>query len=247
MKSCFLNSPNVPKSRVTTVVVSSEDKRVAEALELLEVEAVFSDKSANLPEQTCFHPDVQVLHLGGNSFAVDDSCDTLFKKLKAIGANIAYYEKTGQEYPNDCVLNALLVGGTAFCLKQISANWKETHFDRIEFVNQGYSRCAAAVVTEKAIITADLGIAAKARKKGIDCLVIPHGEISLNGYDYGFIGGCCGLVGQGRLAFAGDPISASFGQDIYGFCKKHGVKILPLFNGQLTDIGGILPIKEICD
>ena len=51
-----------------------------------------------------------------------------------------------------------------------------------------------AVVSNKAIITSDKVIAHEAKKVDLDVLLIPPGDIILPGLDYGFIGGCCGLI-----------------------------------------------------
>lgn len=70
-------------------------------------------------------------------------------------------------------------------------------------VNQGYTRCATAVVAKDAIITMDLGIRALAQFLGIDVLLVHEENVFLDGYDYGFLGGCCGLIDKNVVAFTG--------------------------------------------
>lgn len=50
-------------------------------------------------------------------------------------------------------------------------------------VNQGYTRCATAVVAEDAIITMDLGIRALAQFLGIDVLLVHEENVFLDGYE----------------------------------------------------------------
>lgn len=59
---------------------------------------------------------------------------------------------------------------------------------KMRHVNQGYTRCATAVVAEDAIITMDLGIRALAQFLGIDVLLVHEKNVFLDGYDYGFLG-----------------------------------------------------------
>ena len=75
-------------------------------------------------------------------------------------------------------------------------------------------------------------------------LKIQKGFISLPGYDYGFIGGCCGKLSKNILAFTGKIESHPDYNNIKDFCRNYNVNVLSLTNDDLLDIGGILPIAE---
>jgi len=73
-------------------------------------------------------------------------------------------------------------------------------------------------------------------------LLIPSGDISLPGLDYGFIGGTCGLISKNQMAFFGNLENHSYGNDIKNFLLKYDVEPIYLSNGKLIDRGSILTI-----
>ena len=79
----------------------------------------------------------------------------------------------------------------------------------------------------------------------IDVLQISAGDIELDGYAYGFIGGCCGFIDKSTLAFSGNISLHRDFADIRDFAGNYHIKLHSLTNGKLYDIGGILPVKEI--
>ena len=111
--------------------------------------------------------------------------------------------------------------------------------------NQRYAKCCCAVVGENALITSDNGIYKICLANKIDVLKISVGDILLDGYAYGFIGGCCGFISKNTLAFSGNVKLHKNYTDIRDFARNYHVELYSLTNGKLYDIGGILPIKEI--
>ena len=81
---------------------------------------------------------------------------------------------------------------------------------------------------------------------GIDSLLIPpQKNIRLRGYDYGFIGGCTGLISETQMAFAGDFNLLNSSEIIGKFLEKHGVKPVSLDNSCIHDIGSIIPLCSV--
>lgn len=107
-----------------------------------------------------------------------------------------------------------------------------------------YSRCSVCVINENAIITDDISVFTAAQNFLSDVLFISKGSIRLDGYDYGFIGGCCGKIDKNKIAFNGRIDSHKDYKLIIDFITKHGVDCIELNNNVLTDIGGILPLIE---
>jgi hypothetical protein len=105
---------------------------------------------------------------------------------------------------------------------------------------QGYAKCSAVSVGESAIITADKNIVRAAKAAGADALLISAAPeaIRLDGYDYGFIGGASGVLGD-TVYFTGDISSHPDAERIAEFCKAHEKKIISLSNEPLNDVGGI--------
>ena len=69
-------------------------------------------------------------------------------------------------------------------------------------------------------------------------------DIQLDGYDYGFIGGCCGFIDKNTLVFSGNVKLHKNYEDIKAFAGNYKVDVVSLSNEMLYDIGGILPVKE---
>ena len=109
--------------------------------------------------------------------------------------------------------------------------------------NQGYAKCSCAIINENTVITADRSIA-NALDNFADVLLIKPGDIELPGYEYGFIGGCCGRLDKDKLAFYGDPYRHSSGREIVSFIEKHDCEPVSLKNGNLFDFGGFIPLFE---
>ena len=79
-------------------------------------------------------------------------------------------------------------------------------------------------------------------KYNIEVLAIRPGYIALPGYDYGFIGGCSGLLKKNLLVFNGNISLHPDSDSILSFCKNHGTDVYSLSKGVLTDIGTITPL-----
>ena len=156
-------------------------------------------------------------------------------------------EKWSQDYPNDVLFNACIVGNKLICNKKtVSSNILSAaseHGYEIINVNQGYTKCSICPVSENAIITADKCIATTCEENGMDVLLISEGHISLPPYNFGFIGGTSGVCGD-SVYFCGSLASHPDGDKITNFCIKHGKKAVSLSKGVLEDVGSIFFIGE---
>ncbi len=147
----------------------------------------------------------------------------------------------GCSYPDDIAFNAACTGryfihNTAYTAVRLldAAKAKGMH---IIDVKQGYAKCNTAVIDETSVITSDMGIY-RAASPQLDVLLIRPGHIVLRGFEYGFIGGTCGRIGD-EIIFSGD-ISAHPDYDkIQGFIKGRGLNI-KYFDYPLEDIGSII-------
>ena len=131
-----------------------------------------------------------------------------------------------------------MICNTKTVFKQILSTDKE-----IIDTNQGYTKCSIAVVSDNAIITDDVDIYKKCKKK-IDVCFVEKNSVRLNGYNYGFIGGCCGKISKDKLAFFGDVNYHKNSKEIKEFCYKYDVECISLSNLPLYDYGSLIPIIE---
>lgn len=204
----------------------------------------------NLPAPVASHPDMLLFFAPDAIFCTKSYYEIARCELEEIsaayGAPIRLIESEyGSQYPLDVLLNALPLGKNLYC------NTKTVAKELLELglmpshVNQGYTKCSALPLGDRALITADASIASCAKEKGVGVLQIQEGHISLSGYDYGFIGGCASFAPRGGINtvfFCGDLSHHPDYNQIKCFFTKYNYDMICLSNFDLCDIGTIFMI-----
>lgn len=240
----FVKKANLPQNKVCAVILSPLFKSVIADLEELDVDLIFTEKCPYLSEPVAYHADMLVHHLGGEDILLHQS-QGYEPALSALGMNVIYSnEKLNPDYPNDVKFNAARIGDYLICKKDSAEGniLKSVPPRNIIDVPQGYSKCSTLIVDEKSVVTADVHIHERAIKNGIDSLLIPPGNISLPGYDYGFIGGTGAKLSKDNIYFTGNLMSHPSGKEIADFITKRDISIIMGSSEKLIDIGGIIPI-----
>lgn len=106
-------------------------------------------------------------------------------------------------------------------------------------VKQGYSKCNVCIVDEYSIITEDVGIAKACEKAGLNILLISRGHVRLSEFEYGFMGGATGHLGD-RILFNGNLLNHPDCEEIISFIKTRNLDIVYFEEYPLTDIGSII-------
>lgn len=194
------------------------------------------------------HPDMQVFYLGNEKLIVSPNVYDYYAKIFA-KENIEIIKgKTvlTKDYPHNIAYNSALIGKNLFCYKKYTdetiLGFAEQNKINIIDVKQGYSNCSICKVSENEIITNDISIYNSAKANNIDVLLIGDKEIFLDGYNNGFIGGCCGKIDDNTLMFYGDITKHSDYSEIFDFCSLYKVKIKTISKDRLTDYGGFIKI-----
>ena len=171
VKERFVEKPNLPESKVTTAAVSGAYPEILEALKAHGIRCVTTEFDTRLPDPIAYHADMQMFHLDkGRTFVLRGE-EALKKQLTDIGYQVAETAMTPEpKYPKDVLCNMLNLNGTVLAnLGVMDPNIYTCLEDaglKMRHVNQGYTRCATAVVAKDAIITMDLGIRALAQFLG---------------------------------------------------------------------------------
>ena len=216
------------------------------AVSALGAELIILKNNPALEDRVAHHADLSVLFLGDTLFTHENTASDnpdFVKEAKARGYKVEIIpEKLGRNYPDDILLNCLVVGKYIFAkadkISKAVSDYARKNGYSILSVKQGYARCTACPVSDKGVITADASIAKAAKGAGLDVLEIRGGEVTLGGFPYGFIGGACG-VADNKLLFAGDLSAHPDGEKIIEFCKLHGVDAISLSDEPLCDVGSI--------
>ncbi len=185
--------------------------------------------SFHLPEQR--HADMQFLKIDGRLFKLSDCEKTVMRK-----------------YPNNVLLNCLYhnhrLYGNVKAIDPVVIRYCKEQNIPVENVNQGYSRCSVLPVNDNAVITADRSLQKALVKNGAEVLLIQPGDIRLDGYPYGFIGGA-GFTDNNTVFFFGNVRKHPDYEKIKVFCNRYNSKIEILCPSEpLTDIGGAVLINS---
>lgn len=192
------------------------------------------------------HPDMLLNIIYEKNILVHKDMDksfTLF--LSELGYNIHLSDKIlKKEYPEDIILNGLNLKDIFIHRldKTDPALLRLLGGKRLINSKQGYSKCSVAVLSENAFITSDDNMEKILASEGKKVLKLPYGDIILPGYNYGFIGGCCGLIGKNVMAFYGDLGFYKYGETVLDFLKENKIEANFLRKGKLIDRGSILKI-----
>lgn len=194
------------------------------------------------------HVDIQLNVLSKNQKKViinKDMDDSFKKNLNKF--NISYLESSDSlksNYPGNISLNALILDNYFIHnIKYTDKNLLESQKDKILInVKQGYTKCSCLPVSENALITSDEGIYKTLTKYNFDILLIPPGDIILDGLNYGFIGGTGGLISKNKMAFFGSLDFYSYGKEVKSFLNKYNIEPIYLNNSKLYDRGSLFVI-----
>jgi hypothetical protein len=201
-----------------------------------------------LYDAVCGHPDMLLNIIDGKTIMVHKDIDKNFvEKLKNLNFDVVFSSNSLKNtYPEDIILNSISFSDLFIHnLKYTDTNLFNYMKSKICInVKQGYSKCSTAIVSRDSIMTSDKIIAKALLKENIDVLLLPPGDILLPGLNYGFIGGCCGLLNKNSMAFYGDLNYYAFGKEVLNFLKKHNVEPIFLRKGKLIDRGSLFIVEN---
>ena len=157
------------------------------------------------------HADMLICIIENRAFSYIDYIkenNELFDCLKGEGYEIiACAPPSSSDYPNDIGLNIAVIGKKIFCnIKNTAVEVKSYALKmgyRLIDVKQGYAACTTLILNESHAVTGDPSIKKAMEKEGISVLFTEEDNISLPGYDKGFIGGAS-VVLNNTVYFFGD-------------------------------------------
>ena len=193
----------------------------------------------------------RVLHSvpdGGRTYkAVDAHADLYFCRM-GVTEHVCIFQgdsrEIGKKYPDNIKFNAVcldryLIHNLKYTSHSLLNEAKALRLEPVH-VNQGYTKCNCVVVDGHSLITADGGIIGDLKKyPDIDVLPICQGFVRLDGFEYGFLGGASGRVGD-EIIFNGDLSAHPDYAAIRQFIESRGLKVKFFPDYPLTDIGSIL-------
>ena len=190
------------------------------------------------------HPDILVHPLPSGDLVVDRDNFGYYEEIIGDKKIIPSHSSLTGKYPGDIHLNA-------FAFKKIFIhNLKRTDQVILDYyknrgyelvnIKQGYAKCSC-LVTEDFVITSDGGIYESLRDF-IPIYKIDHGQIKLQNFNYGFIGGATGVLGK-KIFFTGDLSHHSSYEEILKIINEYDYEIEILSKDPIEDYGTIFFIK----
>ena len=233
--------------KVTTVFADIDDIALETVFSDLSVKVISVNENPFLDTPVCKHADMLCNYVGKSIFLTDKHLVELCNFLEDNDGKSVIIENVKSPYPNDCLLNFVDIGGYIICNKSILTKeiaeflLKKPIID----VKQGYSKCSVCICGYNTIITDDKSVyKAVSQYDDINSLLIEKGSIRINKYNYGFIGGCCGLIDKNLLLFNGDLSTHSDFDKIKNFLYDNGINYIDIKGKTLNDIGSIIPMME---
>ncbi|MBS7298416.1 MAG: hypothetical protein KIG65_04980 [Eubacteriales bacterium] len=244
----FLETPNLPKNKVTAVIVSCNINPESEyTLNEFGIEVVKIKPNSKLYNAVKTHPDMQIYYCGRGEFICNNEAINSIEGYIP-PKNICSGNELSIKYPYDIAYNAARVGGYLICNREYTDKniLLDAENKGLEIINvkQGYAKCNICILSDKAIITSDFGIQTALANFPIDVLLVEDNTVSLKDFSHGFIGGSTGKISEDKLAVNGNIKLHKYSKEIITFARKYNVEIVSLNNEYIEDIGSILPILE---
>ncbi|MBV1819651.1 hypothetical protein L0P54_09495 [Anaerosalibacter bizertensis] len=243
------NNPFIPYKKGNLVIIDGRvDEKVIKFLEKLNIKVIKTVKCEDVHEAIAYHPDIVLHPINYKTLIVAPNVFEYYEeKFFGTGIELIRGEKQlVRDYPGDIAYNVGRVYGYAihnfkYTDEKLLFYLKKEGLELIH-VNQGYTKCSMAVVDEKAIITADRPIYEAMTKYYIDTLLIEPGHIKLEGFNYGFIGGCFGSLCKNDIFISGKFNNHPDKDKIKKFLKKHKKNLIFLSNDKIVDLGTIITL-----
>ncbi|SNX55002.1 hypothetical protein SAMN05660242_2780 [Thermoanaerobacterium sp. RBIITD] len=244
----YLKYPYLPDRKINVAVIDGREKKLSNILNRLGIKTVLTEKHNFLYEAISYHPDIILHNAGDGDIVVAPGLSSNFiSNLKSLNLNVVFgHNILCRNYPGNIAYNVARLGNYAFhnlrYTDPVLRNILEKKGVKFIDVRQGYTKCNIAIIDEYSFITSDMGIYKIATKNGFDCLLIEQGDIRLEGFDYGFIGGASGLISKDVFCITGDIKYHRNHRKIIDFLKYKNKELIFLTSNQIKDIGSIIPL-----
>ncbi len=232
--------------KCSAVIASGISPQMIHFLAQQNIEVLSFPDNPNAEKRVAHHSDLSFFFDGQDTLFIAKEMAEYRLQLEKYCRNVVVVsEKLGHKYPRDVLLNCVVTGKYFICnpdtVSREIYNKMIGEGYEIVSVRQGYTKCSVLPVNDSAIITDDSSIASRCIQAGMDVLEVSKGSVTLNGFDYGFIGGAAGKISDTQIVFNGDITRHSDYEKIHQFLQKYGVSEIS-FDGDLVDIGSIIPI-----
>lgn len=244
----IISKPNLPENSIKHCLIGAKYQKEIEELKELNIECLPLKANNKLDDEIDSHSDMLSFNMGNGKIIIYES-SIGEEVLTKLGYEVTFEKNIKSPYPNDVALNAAFINDLIICKKnsvsyKIIDCAKQNHLKIIN-TKQGYSRCNICIVSEKAVITEDEGIACLLKKYQFDVLKISSGFVYLSEKHFGFLGGASAKISKDKIYFSGDLSKHKDFDLITYFLKLHNVTPIYNKNRNLYDFGGLIQLTEL--
>lgn len=242
-------NPYIPTKKPRYVIIDYKaSDEIINYLKKLNIEPIKTIKCEDLQEPVDGHPDMVIFPVDYKNFVVAPNVYDYYRKvLGDKGIKVIKGGKTlCRNYPEDIAYNVARIGRYAVHNLQHTDQVLKYYLEEagIEFihVNQGYTKCSTAAVSESKALTSDFLIHEKLKSYNIDCMYINPEIVYLKGYNHGFIGGCVGLINENIFLSTGKIYDENILNPLIKFIQSAGYIYEEASSRQIIDLGSLIPV-----
>ena len=242
-------NPYIPIQKPRYVLIDYRaSEEILNYLKKLNIEPIKSIKCNELHEPVAGHPDMVIFPIDFKTFvAAPNVYDYYRNVLGSLGIKVIKGGKTlSRNYPEDIAYNVARIGRYALhntkYTDQVLKYYLEEAGIQFIHVNQGYTKCSIAPVSDNKALTSDFLIHEKLISYNIDCMYIDPKVVYLKGYNNGFIGGCTGLINEKIFLSTGKIFDENISVSLREFIQSSGYIYDEASKQQITDLGTLIPI-----
>ncbi|MDW5298790.1 MAG: hypothetical protein SA378_01420 [Sedimentibacter sp.] len=242
-------NPYIPTKTPRYVIIDYKaSDEIINYLKKLNIEPIKTIKCEDLQEPVDGHPDMVIHPVDYKNFVVAPNVYDYYRKvLTDKGIKVIKGGKTlCRNYPEDIAYNVARIGSYAVHNTKHTDQVLKYYLEEagVEFihVNQGYSKCSTASISENKALTSDFLIHEKLKSYNIDCMYINPEIVYLKGYDHGFIGGCTGLINGNTFLSTGKIYDKNILNPLIKFIQSAECIYEEASSQQIIDLGSLIPI-----
>lgn len=219
--------------------------KIIKKFDLIPIKTIKCD---DLQEQVCGHPDMVLHPIDNKTIVVAPNVYNYYENVfENSGIKVIKGGKTlSRNYPNDIAYNVARIRNYAIHNIKYTDEILKYYLQKSDIsfihVNQGYTKCSTACVSNDRAVTSDITIYNTVKSLGIDCLYFNPKNVYLEGFEYGFAGGCMGLINSKTFLLTGKIIDSREKELLYRFIEDTGLEIIEGSDNVLTDFGTIIVI-----
>ena len=242
-------NPYIPNKKPRYAVIDYRAREeILNYLKKLSIEPIKTIKCNDLQEPVDGHPDMVIHPIDFETFVAAPNVYDYYRiVLGSVGIKVIKGGKTlSRNYPEDIAYNVARIGRYAVHNIKHTDQVLKYYLEEagIEFihVNQGYTKCSVASVSDNKALTSDFLIHEKLIAYNIDCMYINPKLVYLEGYDNGFIGGSIGLINEKVFLSTGKIFDENISLSLRKFIHSSGYIYDEASKQQITDLGTLIPI-----